>query len=335
MQEIIQAVAEIVSPVYLVGGSVRDSLLGHPPYDYDFATPLSPDEIEAAVRASGRRAFVAGKRFGTIGFKLGEHHIEVTTFRSETYTPGSRKPAVEFVHDITYDLSRRDFSINALAMREDGTIIDPFGGRDDLQNGIIRTVGKPEDRFQEDPLRMLRAARLASQLNFTIDEETEHRALKRSYHILEVSKERWTQELDKLLMTRWPEVGLHFLARTRLLNFMLPELAIQVGFDQDSPYHELSLWEHSVKTVRLTEPHINIRWAALLHDVGKPFSRTVNKHGYSNYVHHAEIGAEITDKIGLYLKWSNDRRHEVRKLVHDHLEEGSPVGFADGQATKA
>lgn len=330
---LLQDVANIISPVYLVGGSVRDALIGKEPNDFDFATPLPPDDIEQAVRAHGLRPFLAGKRFGTIGFRLHNHHIEVTTFRTETYTAGSRKPQVEFVHDITYDLSRRDFTINAMAQREDGHIIDPFGGRDDLQARLIRTIGKPEERFGEDPLRMLRVARFAAQLNFGIDRATTNRARKRSQHILEVSKERWVQELDKLLLGDHPEIGLQFLARTRLLNYILPELALQVGWDQDSPYHTLPLWQHSVKTVQLSPLDITIRWAALLHDVGKPFVRTKNKRGYSNYVYHEQVGAEIAEKIGKYLHWSNERTADVRSLVLHHLENDSPLLQADGAAT--
>lgn len=329
------AVADMVTPVYLVGGSVRDVLLGRDPHDYDFATPLAPDAVETAVRAAHKRAYLAGKRFGTVGFKLGEHFIEITTFRAESYVPGSRKPHVRFVPDITYDLSRRDFTINALARRLDGHLIDPFGGRADLARGVIRTVGKPEERFHEDPLRMLRAARFAAQFGFRIDAITELRADHHAHQILLVSRERWTQELDRLLVSPHPEIGLQFLARTRLLNYLLPELALQVGWDQDSPYHELSLWEHSVKATGLVPADSILRWAALLHDVGKPFTRTHNKRGYSNYVHHELVGAELADQIGLRLRWSNDRRRQVSQLVRHHLEPGSPLMAADGAATKA
>jgi putative nucleotidyltransferase with HDIG domain len=317
-----------------VGGSVRDILVGHEPHDYDFATPLTPDAIETAVRAAGKRAYLAGKRFGTVGFKLGEHLVEITTFRAESYTPGSRKPVVRFVPDITYDLSRRDFTINALARRLDGHLIDPFGGQADLTDGLIRTVGKPEERFHEDPLRMLRAARFAAQFGFKVDATTELRADHHAHQILLVSRERWTQELDRLLVSQHPEIGLNFLARTRLLNYLLPELALQVGWDQDSPYHELPLWEHSVKTTRLVPAETTIRWAALLHDVGKPFTRSHNKHGYSNYVHHELVGAELAEQIGLRLRWSNDRRKQISQLVRDHLIAGSPLMTADGAATK-
>lgn len=331
-EAILVRVNEIVAPVYLVGGSVRDILLGRTPHDYDFASPLSPDELETAVRAAGKKPHTIGKRFGTIGFVLDEHFVEVTTFRTETYQPGSRKPAVEFIRDITHDLSRRDFTVNAMALRPDGSLVDPFHGCDDIQEKIIRTVNKPFDRFNEDPLRMLRAARFAAQLGFEIDAETETQARKKAAKILEVSKERWTAELDQLLVGRQPERGLDFLARTQLLTYLLPELAVQVDFDQDSPYHELNLWQHTLKTVSLSPNDLTLRWAALLHDVGKPYAQIKNKKGYSNYTGHELIGAELVRKIGPYLKWPNQRTKEITELIAHHLELDSPLHNADSAA---
>src|SRR5690606_19443383 len=321
--DIITQVNEIITPAYLVGGSVRDALLGKQPHDYDFSTPLLPDEIENKVRQAGRRPYLAGKRFGTVGFKLDNCFIEVTTFRTEIYTAKSRKPTVEFIDDVTHDLSRRDFTINALAARVDGSLIDPFGGYEDLQSHLIRTVNKAYERYNEDPLRMLRAARFTAQLGFTVDPEAINQATKKAVKILEVSKERWSTELDRLLVADQPDLGLNFLADTRLLNFILPELAIQVGLDQDSPYHELRLWQHTVKTVGLTRNDLNLRWAALLHDIGKPYVRTVNRHGYSNYPDHAVVGAELVKKIGPYLKWSKARQQQTEQLVASHLDANS------------
>lgn len=331
-REIIRAANEIISPVYLVGGSVRDLLLGIPPHDFDFSTPLSPDEIENRVRAAGKRPYTVGKRFGTIGFKVNEHFVEVTTFRTETYRPHSRKPDVTFIDDITHDLSRRDFTINAMALRKDGSLIDPFHGYDDLEHGIIRTVNKPFDRYNEDPLRMLRAARFASQLGFEINEESTIQAEKKAAKILEISKERWGQELDKLLVGRHVEKGLSFLEKTSLLRYMLPELAIQIGFDQDSPYHALNLWQHTLKTVRLVEGDTTLRWAALLHDIGKPYMQKKNQRGYSNYAGHELVGAEMVLKIAHYLKWPNERRDAVYAIILDHLSTTSPLHNADSAA---
>lgn len=330
--KIFEDVQAIVSPVYLVGGSVRDILLGYEPHDYDFSTPLPPDAIEAAVRAAGRRPYLAGKAFGTIGFTLDKHHIEITTFRTETYRADSRKPMVRFIDTITHDLSRRDFTINAIALHSDGSLVDPFHGYADLKAGIVRTVGHAYDRYNEDPLRMLRAARFASQFGFQIDHDTERHASKKALKLLTISHERWVQELDKLLVSPQPMVGLEFLARTRLLHAMLPELAIQVDYNQDSPYHQLDLWQHSLKTVQLSPPDVTVRWAALLHDIGKPYVRQINAHGYSNYPHHELIGAELILKIGRYLRWSNARTTTIHNLVRDHLEPGSPIETADGDA---
>ncbi len=328
-----EEVAKIIQPLYLVGGATRDELLGREPKDFDFCTPLLPDDIEARVIDAGRSPKLIGKKFGTIAFKIkgpsGVYEfVEVTTFRSEVYTPGGRKPQVEFVNDITADLSRRDYTFNAIAKR-DGRFIDPFGGRLDIMERIIRCVGRPKDRFSEDPLRMLRAARFAAQLGFEVEQLTEATTKKLAYKILHVSKERWVMEMDKLLMTERPSVGLDFLARTRLLNYMIPELATQVGYDQDSPYHELTLWEHTLSTVDLTEPNLEWRWAALLHDVGKPYVATLNNKGYHNYIHHDLVGAEIANKIGSYLKWSNDRRETVSKMIFEHLQDSSPIRKAD------
>lgn len=328
----IRAVTEVVSPVYLVGGSVRDILLGRVPHDYDFASPLSPDELEAAVRKSGRRPHLIGKRFGTVGFMCDGQLVEVTTFRKETYSPGSRRPDVAFINDITHDLSRRDFTINAMALRPDGTLIDPFGGREDISRRSIRTVNKPFERFNEDPLRMLRAARFVAQLGFTPDPETEHSAAKKAAKVLEVSKERWTAELDRLVTSDHAAEGLDFLARTRLLAYLLPELAVQVGYNQNSPYHELNLWEHTLKTVRLTKSDVTLRWAALLHDIGKPYAQVKNSRGYSNYMQHDAIGAELVQKIGPYLKWPSSRTKEVADIIAHHLEESSPLHDADSAA---
>lgn len=326
----LKTVEEILQPVYMVGGCVRDILLGKSPNDYDFTTPLPPDEIEQAVRRAGLKAHISGKRFGTIGCRINNQHVEITTFRTEKYDGKSRKPKVEFVDDITADLARRDFTINAMAIREPTHLIDPFGGLEDLKSGIVRAVNKPHERFHEDPLRMLRAGRFSTQLDFSIDHETKAAALKIAPEILRVSKERWVRELDLMLGSTKPSIGLRYLSDTRLLVYMLPELSMQVDFDQDSPYHELNLWEHSLKTVDLSPLDIETRWAALLHDIGKPYTRTKNKRGYSNYVNHDLVGSEMVWKIGKYLRWGNHRLDNVTKVVRDHLsDDKSPIAEAD------
>ena len=360
IQQIVQGFQELLGiKLYLVGGSVRDRLLNLPHTDLDFTTPASPDEIEAAIKKTGRKAFITGKRFGTVAFKyknpLSEltttnpELIEITTFRTETYGK-SRKPEVEFVNDITQDLSRRDFTVNAMAVGDEGKLIDPFSGYADLKAQTIRFVGNPSVRINEDPLRMLRACRLSAQFQFVPTTETKEKIKENAVKILRISHERWTQELDKILTSTHPHRGLDALAQTELLRFILPEIWIQYHYDQNSPYHRLSLFEHTKKAVQLVENDVNIRWAALLHDVGKPFARIDkpitkrlfsidgmkqsiqriwNKDTQSNYPYHSEIGAELVEKIGKHLRWSNDRIKIIKEMVLHHLSDESPIDAAD------
>jgi len=329
----IDKVEKIVSPVYMVGGSVRDKLLQKTPKDYDFCTPLLPEEIEQKIREAGKKPYLIGKRFGTIAMKLDGEMIEITTFRNEKYIKGSRKPEVNFVNNITADLSRRDFRINAIALRNN-KLIDPFNGQDDLKTGIIQCVGKPTHRFKEDPLRMLRAGRFASQLGFDI-ECAIYKAVKDLRHkILEVSKERWMIEFDKILMTDKPSVALNFFMESGLMNFLIPTLSLQYRYDQNSAYHTLDLWGHTSKALDSTPKDITLRWAILLHDVGKPFVRTDKfrideetnrEYVKTNYIKHDLVGAELVEQIARHLKWSNDRRNTVINLVKNHLNDNSPL----------
>jgi poly(A) polymerase len=217
------AVEAIVEPVFLVGGSVRDLLMGRPCGDYDFATSRTPDEVDEAVRGAGRRPYLAGKRFGTVGFKIGGHTVEVTTFRAETYVDGSRRPDVRYLDDLGDDLARRDFTINAIALHGDA-LIDPHGGRADITARIVRTVGDPEERFAEDPLRLLRAARFVSQLTFDVEPATQSGMAENAHRILSVARERRASELDKLLVGPAAVAGLRLLSQTGLVRYLLPEL---------------------------------------------------------------------------------------------------------------
>jgi tRNA nucleotidyltransferase (CCA-adding enzyme) len=317
-------VSEIVKPVYMVGGCVRDEIMGRTPNDYDFATPLTPDEIEANIRFAKKRPYLVGKRFGTVGMKLDGELVEITSFRTEKYINNSRKPQVEFVQDITADLSRRDFTINAMAKRADGSYIDPFGGRDDINNKIIRAVGNPTSRFKEDPLRMLRAARFVAQLGFGMDDWTFERASKMAYKILHVSKERWMIEMDKILMSEHVRSGLYYVMEMRLFNYMIPELAIQNHYDQGSPWHNHTLWYHTLGVVGATPPDINFRWAALLHDVAKPFVRIDKTNpDRGTYATHDFLGGDMVERLARHLKWSNERRETVKEIVLTHLQKDS------------
>jgi putative nucleotidyltransferase with HDIG domain len=347
IEKVMKEITEIISPVYLVGGAVRDYIMDKEVDDYDFTTPYTPDEVEAILleKNPDRKIWTSGKRFGTIATKLYISDpicskfpkVEITTFREEVYE-GSRKPKVEFVRSLEQDLMRRDFTMNAIALRMKKNhfhVIDPFNGMDDIENGIVRAVGSPRQRFKEDPLRMLRAARFMSTLGFSIEENTGKRILDGAPQILKVSKERWTQELDKLLMGDYVVNGLNALMAWRLMNYMIPELSIQFEYDQMTPYHDFNLWEHTVRVVEAVPKDINMKWAALLHDVGKPYVAKIKPNGeQKTYVGHELVGAELAEKIGRYLKWSKDRIDTVSDTVGCHLEDRSPLKGYDSGAQK-
>lgn len=232
--------------VYLVGGSVRDLVMGNTPKDYDFTTSMLPEDMVEKVKAAGRRVYTIGEKFGTIGFKVpvteynegapdggwgpqwhsATHfeYVEVTTFRSEVYTNKSRKPEVKFVPSLDEDLARRDFTMNAMVLRPDGTIFDPYGGKLDIYAKQIKTVGKPKDRIMEDPLRILRAARFAARYGFKIDPNFIGKARQLSDRIFDVSVERWVQELDKLITSDYIVMGLGALHEMGIAQRILPEL---------------------------------------------------------------------------------------------------------------
>lgn len=224
--------------VYLVGGSVRDLVMGNAPKDYDFTTSMLPDEMIEKVEVAGRRVYTIGEKFGTIGFKVPVdlveprghekpmqfEYVEVTTFRSEVYTSKSRKPEVAFVSSLDEDLARRDFTMNAMVLRGDGSIYDPFGGRLDIHKKQIVTVGLPKDRIQEDPLRILRAARFAARYGFDIDPNFIGKARQLADRIFDVSVERWVQEMDKLLTSEHHEKGMGALHDMGVAQRILPEL---------------------------------------------------------------------------------------------------------------
>lgn len=316
--------------IYLVGGAVRDLLMNIEPKDFDFVTPLSPDQIEQCIRNAGRKPYLIGKRFGTIGFTVSGEKVEITTYRTEKYLPDNRKPEVTFCNTLKDDLSRRDFTINAITMDLNGNVYDPYNGREDGDNKIIRCVGNPIKRFREDPLRLLRAIRFSTQLNFKIEENTYNAIIEKNYKILNISKERWMEELNKILLSDNVTNGLELLMNTSLLNYIIPELSLQYNFNQESPYHVFPLWNHTLGVVANTPKDLYMRWAALLHDVAKPFLKKYNaKKGYYNYIKHDLLGAEIVEKTAKYLKWSNDMTSTVKSLVLNHMQDDCPLRKAD------
>lgn len=314
-------------PVYAVGGCVRDYIMGNEPKDYDFCTPAEPDEIERLIKADKRKAYLTGKRFGTLGCKMDRQMIEITSFRTEKYETGNRKPKVKYVTNIHEDLSRRDFTINSMAIRLTKghlKIIDLFGGQEDLEMGVIRAVGSPKQRFKEDPLRILRSIRFACRLGFKIEENTLKQMKKRAIHLLDISKERWMMELDHIIQSNYGFYGLSFLWDCEIFKYIIPELQLQYNYNQNSQYHKYELHEHTksvLMAVRKDTDDLNMLWAALLHDISKPFVRTENSKGYSNYIGHEKLGADMVLRLATHLKWSNERRDNVVELVRNHLND--------------
>lgn len=293
LNEMHARVSQVVSPVSLVGGCVRDALLGKEPHDFDFTTPLLPDEIEAQVRAYGRKPYLAGKRFGTVGFKLDGEVVEVTTYRSETYPTPGRHPKVAFESDLTTDLSRRDFTINALAY--DGTLHDPFNGCKDLEAGIIRAVGNPQERFEEDPLRILRAARFSAQYGFVCEASILTAADKVRSRLFDVAKQRWSVELTKMLCAPFPVEGLNVLVQSGVLYLLFPELNAYT-----SPAMVLKL----ARALGKVHPEHTERWAVLfvhIAEAAKPANRE----------EQVRVAQEAVKRYAPYLRWSRAEEFEV------------------------
>jgi poly(A) polymerase len=301
-------------PVYAVGGSVRDTILGRDPKDFDYCSPALAEEVEARAKAAGRHVYTIGKKFGTIGFKVqvdkAWHYVEVTTFRKEVYEPNNRKPKVEFVDDLLEDLSRRDLTINAIAMHVNGEYVDPSGGRIDIAARKLKSVGEATDRFKEDPLRMLRVARFAAQLGFDIDANMIGKIRKMPEKILTISRERWVQEMDKLLIQDDFVNGLDILNNTYLLKFMLPEVWRITANDDEYLYEELC------ENVRVAGTDVDESWAALLTTIGKPYTiKRLKGFDVTYGVLYKLISLELAKGICLRLKFSNART----EFILDHL----------------
>jgi poly(A) polymerase len=313
----------------LVGGPVRDAMLGRPHNDLDFTTSARPDETERLLAGWGEATWDMGRDFGTIGCRRGPWTVEVTTYRSEAYDPASRKPTVAFGDTLEGDLGRRDFTINAMAVRLPGRVVeDPYGGVVDLAQGVLRTPGTPEESFSDDPLRMLRAARFAAQLGVTVAPEVVAAMTGMAGRIEIVSAERIRDELVKLVSAAYPRRGLSLLVETGLAAYVLPELpALKLERDEhhrhkDVYEHTLTVLEQSIELEdRLPErgPDFVSRFAALMHDVGKPRTRRFIDDGSVTFHHHDVVGAKITRKRMQALRFSKDEIEAVSKLVELHL----------------
>ncbi|MEW9517528.1 CCA tRNA nucleotidyltransferase [Streptomyces tubercidicus] len=309
----------------LVGGSVRDALLGRLGNDLDFTTDARPEDVLKIVRPWADAVWEVGIAFGTVGCKKDSFDIEVTTYRSEAYDRTSRKPEVSYGDSIEQDLVRRDFTVNAMAvLLPQKEFVDPHDGLEDLAARVLRTPGTPEESFSDDPLRMMRAARFAAQLDFEVDPEVFAAMKAMSDRIEIVSAERVRDELNKLILAPHPREGLRLLVESGLAGHVLPELPA-LRLESDEHHRHKDVYEHSLtvleQAIDLEEngPDLVLRLAALLHDIGKPRTRRFEQDGRVSFHHHEVVGAKMTKKRMTALKYSNDLVKDVSRLVELHL----------------
>ena len=321
--------------LFLVGGIVRDALLDLAiPGDLDFATSAPPARSRELLEAAGASSvYLVGERFGTVGAVYDEPPnrlgVEVTSYRSEVYLDETRFPSVAFDATIIDDLSRRDFTMNAIAIEaKSGKIVDPWGGEGDIARSLVRAVGDPDQRFSEDPLRLLRAARFVSQLGFSLDWQTEQAMVRQASSLVRISKERILAELTRLLGGSYVDHGLDALRRTGLLQVALPELApLAAEGDADLTGRlgrEKDLWDHTVRVVRQSPSRPTVRWAALLHDAAKPLTRGLGTDGEVHFIGHERAGADLANRLLLRLNADKSLRTRVRTLVELH---GRPAAY--------
>lgn len=302
---------------YIVGGSIRDFITGTSiPKDYDIATNALPEEIIKLFD----KTVPTGIKHGTVTVMMNGEGFEVTTYRIDGEYLDNRKPeGVTFVSDLKQDLARRDFTINALAFNEKQGIIDYFNGIEDLDNKIIRAVGEPNKRFQEDALRMLRAIRFAASLDFNIEDKTLQAISSNSNLILNISSERIRDELCKMLVSNNSTKALRTLEETKLLEFILPELQKAVGFNQKNPHHDKDVFEHILAVVENCPHSLNLRMAALLHDIAKPACFTIDKSGIGHFYGHDKKSFILSAQILRRLKFDNDSISKISILVKEHM----------------
>jgi poly(A) polymerase len=322
----------------LVGGPVRDAILGRLGNDLDFTTNAKPEESKKILHGWAEHVWDTGIAFGTVAGKLGDTTVEVTTYRSDVYEKDSRKPEVSYGETIEGDLSRRDFRVNSMALELTGPapeFIDPFDGLSDLTKKILQTPGKPEDSFSDDPLRMLRAARFASQLNFEIAPNVLVAMKEMASRLSIISAERIRDELSKILMSQNPRLGITILVDAGLAEIVLPEIP-KLRLEVDEHHHHKDVYEHSITVLeqaikhedRLGGPNLVIRLAALLHDIGKPKTRNLIEGGGVSFHHHEVVGARLAKKRLQELRFDGHTVEEVETLIALHLRFH---GYGDGE----
>lgn len=333
MERLFDAFAREGKELYLVGGAVRDLALGRDLReldDLDFCTNARPAETLEILRRHGLATYEMGFEFGTVGCVLyGDaaqgypKDCQITTYRSaEYYRRGSRHPVVKFGDTIDQDLGRRDFSINSIALDAAGAYYDPYNGLGDLEHGLLRVVGDPHETLAEDPLRILRVGRFIARLGFRVDAALYEAAHNRAEYILDISRERWLQELNKLLCGENVRAALQFLHDVRILGIILPEVTAMCGLHErlpeEGPHRHKDLWAHTLQVVDQAEPTVSQRWAALLHDMGKVCTRRLHRDGSVSFLRHEQQGAMLFEGIARRLTFDNATATEVGFLIRHH-----------------
>lgn len=321
----------------LVGGPVRDAILGRVAPDLDFTTSANPDQILKILKPISSATWDIGREFGTIAAQIGEEKVEITTYRADSYDKTTRKPTVEFGDNLEDDLVRRDFTVNAMALRlPSRTFVDPHSGLRDLLLQTLKTPSKPEISFSDDPLRMMRAARFASQLGFEIEPETFDAMRDMAERITIISAERVRDELSKLLLSSDPRPGLEALVDSGIAALVLPELPA-LKLEADEHHHHKDVYQHTLTVVMQAidyekdyglEKDLVLRLAALLHDIGKPATKRLEAGGAVSFHHHDVVGSKLAKKRLQELKFDNDTIKAVSRLVELHLRF---FGYSDQQ----
>ena len=314
--ELIHQLEEAGFETWVVGGCVRDHLMGNVPHDYDCCTAAEPEAMQALF--ADRQLVLAGLKHGTVGVVTEAGVVEITTFRTEGGYLDSRHPDwVKFVRDVKEDLARRDFTVNAMAYSPRRGLCDPFGGQADLKNGLLRAVGDPVLRFREDALRILRGLRFAARFGFQIEEATRTAMHTEIAGLDTLARERVLTELEGFLLAA---TARDILDGAELLCRIIPELAPQLGFDQKNPHHEHDIFTHTAMVVERAPKEPVLRMAALLHDLGKPATFSLDEKGVGHFYGHAGLGAKMAEDILRRLKCSNALRDEVTWLIAHHMD---------------
>lgn len=323
----------------LVGGPVRDAMLGRTAPDIDLTTSANPDEILKLLKPIASATWDIGRAFGTIAARIDDEQVEITTYRADSYDKETRKPTVEFGTLLESDLVRRDFTVNAMALRlPERVFVDPHGGLRDLIDGVLRTPSPPQVSFSDDPLRMMRAARFTGQLGFEIEQSTFDAMVEMRDRIEIISAERVRDELSKLLLSQRPRLGLQVLVDSGLAQLILPELPA-LRLEVDEHHHHKDVYEHTLTVVEQAvdygrkydlQDDLVLRLAALLHDIGKPATRQLEVGGGVSFHHHDFVGAKLAKKRLRELRFDNDTIKSVSLLIELHLRF---FGYSDQQWT--